>query len=101
MKTITKFKDWENTKYSVKEEAEEAPSQKNAELLATLADLVAQRKIHIKNKEDFEAQILEIDIKLVKIEIEKNELQEKRKQLTGAKEIASVRRKEGKRNDVE
>lgn len=101
MKQITKFKDWENTKYSVKEEQEKPATENNAELLATLADLVAKRKVHIKNKEDFEAQILDIDIKLTKIEIEKNELQEKRKQLTGAKEIASIRRKEGKRNDIE
>ena len=105
MGNFTKFSDWEKSKYSsVQEDAvkqEKNSSEESAELLAQIADLVAQRKAHIKNKEDFEAQILEIDIKILKLEVEKNELKEKRKQLTGAKEIADNRRKEGKTHEQE
>lgn len=104
MGQFTKFSDWEKQKYSgLQEETEQEPntSEESAELLAQIADLVAQRKAHIKNKEDFEAQILEIDIKILKLEVEKNELKEKRKQLTGAKEIADKRRTEGKSHGKE
>ena len=52
-----------------------------------------------KNSEDFEAQILEIEIKILKLEVEQNELQEKKKQLVGAKDISSKRRIEGKTNE--
>ena len=101
MGKFTKFSDWEKTKYSaVKEEDQDAASTpENAELLAQIGDLVARRKAHIKSKDDFEAQILDIDIKLLKLDVEKNDLIEKRKHLTGAKEIAATRRVEGKRND--
>ena len=105
MAQFTKFSDWEKQKYSNLQEEdgeqEQNPSEESAELLAQIADLVAQRKAHIKNKEDFAAQILEIDIKILKLEVEKNELKEKRKQLTGAKEIAETRRKEGKSHGKE
>jgi len=97
MGNFIKFTEWENRKNPIQEEAEDkTTSEGNAELLAQIADLVAKRKAHIKNKDDFEAQILEIDIKILKAELEINELREKRKHLTGAKEIASKTRKEGK-----
>jgi|LakMenE01Jun11ns_1017448.scaffolds.fasta_scaffold8475804_1 hypothetical protein len=100
MGKFTKFSDWEKTKYSANEENEQkATTQENAELLAQIGDLVARRKDHIKRKDDFEAQILDIDIKLLRLDVEKNDLIEKRKHLSGAKEIAATRRVEGKRND--
>ena len=100
MGKFTKFSDWEKTKYSaIKEEEKEATTPENAELLAQIGDLVAKRKAHIKSKDDFEAQILDIDIKLLKLDVEKNDLIEKRKHLTGAKQIAATKRVEGKRND--
>lgn len=101
MGKFTKFSDWEKTKYTaVQEDGQgEATTIENAELLAQIGDLVARRKAHIKSKDDFEAQILDIDIKLLKLDVEKNDLIEKRKHLTGAKEIAATRRVEGKRND--
>ena len=101
MGKFTKFSDWEKSKYSTvkEEEQEKATTPENAELLAQIGDLVAKRKAHIKSKDDFEAQILDIDIKLLKLDVEKNDLIEKRKHLTGAKEIAATRRVEGKRND--
>jgi len=93
---MTRFSDWEKMKYSANEEANADTSGANAELLAQIADLTNQRKAHIKNKQDFEAQILEIDIKLLKLEVDKNNLKEKRKQLAGASEIAKQKRTEGK-----
>jgi hypothetical protein len=100
MGKFTKFSDWEKTKYSsLEEDKNGATTPENAELLAQIGDLVAKRKAHIKSKDDFEAQILDIDIKLLKLDVEKNDLIEKRKHLTGAKQIAATRRVEGKRND--
>ena len=98
MGKFTKFDEWEKSKNPVQEE-ETQTSEANAELLAQIADLVAKRKTHIKNKDDFEVQILDIDIKFLKAELEINELKEKRKQLTGAKEISLNRRREGKNKD--
>lgn len=101
MGNFIKFTDWEKSKYPMQEEQQEhtGSSEVNAEILAQIADLVAQRKSHIKNKEDFEAQILEIDIKILKAQLEINELKEKRKQIAGAKDIASNRRREGKNKE--
>jgi hypothetical protein len=99
MGKFTKFSDWEKTKYAVAENDESESPEGGSELMAKIADLVAKRKSHIKNKEDFEAQILEIDIKMLKLDLEKLDLQAKRKQLTGAKDIASKQRTEGKSYD--
>ena len=101
MGKFTKFSDWEKTKYTAVEEdgQEKKTSIENSELLAQIGDLVAKRKAHIKSKDDFEAQILDIDIKLLKLDVEKNDLIEKRKHLSAAKQIAATRRVEGKRND--
>jgi len=100
MGKFTKFSDWEKNRYSV---AEDVDTQENpegaAELMAKIADLTAKRKAHIKNKEDFEAQILEIEIKIMKIDLEKLDLIAKRKQLVGAKDIAAKQRTEGKSYD--
>ncbi len=101
MGKFTKFNEWEKAKYaSLEEEQEQAPSESeaNATLLAEIADLVAKRKNYVKYKEDFKAQILDIDIKLLKLEVEKNNLKEKRRQLEGAEKIADEKRKEGKDN---
>ena len=99
MDKFTKFSDWEKTKYSsIKEEEKPTESEANAALLAEIADLTAKRKTYVKYKEDFKAQILDIDIKLLKLEVEKNNLKEKRRQLEGAEKIAEDKRKEGKEN---
>jgi hypothetical protein len=99
MGKFTKFSDWEKTKYAVAEKEDSDNTEGGSELMAKIADLVTKRKAHIKNKEDFEAQILEIDIKILKLDLEKMDLKAKRQQLTGAKEIASKQRTEGKSYD--
>ena len=99
MGQFTKFSEWEKSKYSAnEEEGQDAKSPGNAELIAKISDLVAERKAHIKNKEDFQAQILELDIKILKNELENRELAEKRKHLNDAKSLAENRRKEGRNN---
>jgi len=100
MGKFTRFSDWEKNKYSVTEDSDDAGSTEDgSKLLAKIADLVAKRKAHIKNKEDFEAQILEIEIKLLKLDLEKLDLTAKKEQLVGAKDIASKQRTEGKSYD--
>jgi len=99
MEKFTKFSEWEQAKYkAVQEEEKPTESEANATLLAEIADLTAKRKHYVKYKEDFKAQILDIDIKLLKLEVEKNNLKEKRRQLEGAEKIADEKRKEGKSN---
>jgi hypothetical protein len=106
--SFIKFKDWENAKHnSVEEDAsgefidKETSSDKNTEnaaLIAQLNDVIMQRKQAIRDKHDYTAQILEIDAKLLKLAIEKNDLTKKKNDLEAAKEIAMINRKEGKTN---
>lgn len=100
MGKFTKFSDWEHAKYkSVKEEEKPTESEATAELLAQIADLVSQRKKILKTGDDFKAQMLDIDIKLLKLEVDKNNLKEKRRQLEGASKITDERAKEAKSNE--
>ena len=81
------------------EEEEKTLTDESAEIMAQLADLTSKRKTHIKNSDDFEAQVLEMDIKLLKLELEKIDIRGKRDQIVHAKKLAEARRKEGKGND--
>ena len=77
---FTKFSEWESQKYSKKIEedaskvSKDSKTPENAALIAQLADVVKSRKEAIRNKDDFEAQILEIESKLIKLDIDKNDL---------------------------
>jgi hypothetical protein len=86
----------------VKEDAEEiktaAEPSANAALIAQLADIEKARKEAVRNKESFQSQILEIESKLIKIEIERNDLTKKKQDLEHAKTIALTTSKEGKTN---
>ena len=99
-----RFSDWEAKKYdaAVKEDAEEiktaAEPSANAGLIAQLADVEKARKEAVRNKESFQSQILEIEAKLIKIEIERNDLTKKKQDLEHAKTIALTTSKEGKTN---
>lgn len=99
-----RFSDWEAKKYdaAVKEDAEEiktaAEPSANAALIAQLADIEKARKEAVRNKESFQSQILEIESKLIKIEIERNDLTKKKQDLEHAKTIALTTSKEGKTN---
>jgi hypothetical protein len=99
-----RFSDWEAKKYdaAVKEDAAEiktaAEPSANAGLIAQLADVEKARKEAVRNKESFQSQILEIEAKLIKIEIERNDLTKKKQDLEHAKTIALTTSKEGKTN---
>jgi len=99
-----RFSDWEAKKYdaAVKEDAEEiktaAEPSANAALIAQLADVEKARKEAVRNKESFQSQILEIEARLIKIEIERNDLIKKKQDLEHAKTIALTTSKEGKTN---
>ena len=103
-RTYMRFSDWEAKKYdaAVKEDADEiktaAEPSANAALIAQLADIEKARKEAVRNKESFQSQILEIESKLIKIEIERNDLTKKKQDLEHAKTIALTTSKEGKTN---
>lgn len=103
MEKFVKFSDWESKKYKPVEEesANSAGEQKpveNAALIAQLNDVVKNRKQAIRDKDDFQAQILEIEAKLIKIDIERNDLVKKKADLEAARQISTTERKEGKTN---
>jgi len=99
-----RFSDWEAKKYdaAVKEDTEEiktaAEPSANAGLIAQLADVEKARKEAVRNKESFQSQILEIESKLIKLDIERNDLTKKKQDLEHAKTIALTTSKEGKTN---
>ncbi len=99
-----RFSDWEAKKYdaAVKEDAIEIKSaaepSANAGLIAQLADVEKARKEAVRNKESFQSQILDIECKLIKLEIERNDLTKKKQDLEHAKAIALTTSKEGKTN---
>lgn len=105
MEKYINFSDWQAKKYTssaVQEDTEEtkptaAPSA-NAGLIAQLADIEKARKQAVRNKESFQSQILEIDGRLIKLEIERNDLSKKKQDLEHAKTIALTMSKEGKTN---
>jgi hypothetical protein len=103
--SITKFADWEKAKYSVKEdkekETEESKEPSSAKLIAELEELTEKRKKALREKDSYEAQILELEIKLKKLDIEKSDLVKKQKDLSEAREIAKKTKIEGRSHDQE
>ena len=102
---ITKFSDWEKAKYSVKEDKEKATEEtkepSSAKLIAELEELTEQRKKALREKDSYEAQILELEIKLKKLDIEKAYILKKQKDLSEAREIAKKTKIEGRSHDQE
>jgi hypothetical protein len=111
MEKFVKFSDWESKKYSqssVEEETEvasntdakqsNANTTENAGLIAQLSDVEKARKEAIRNKDTFQSQILEIEAKLLKLSIERNDLSKRKADLELAKTIAAKTSKEGKTN---
>jgi hypothetical protein len=100
MRKMIKFNEWEQEKTgSIKEDAELVAQPNDdviADLIARLDDLTTKRKRLIKNSNNIEAQILEVDIKLIKLEMDKHNLEVKRQQLQKAQELTQERNIEGK-----
>jgi hypothetical protein len=109
MEKFIKFSDWETKRFSSKVEEDSTKQQPtenatkehasgNAELIAQLAQVTNDRKEAVRNKEDFQAQILDIEIKLLKLEIERNDLVKKKTDLEAAKQLSLTTNKEAKTN---
>ena len=102
--SITKFADWEKAKYSVVEDKEKKAEEKDpssAQLIAELEDLTERRKKAVREKDSYESQILELDIKLKKLEIERADILKKQKDLSEARDIAKKKNIEGRSHDQE
>lgn len=92
MKHIS-FKDWEQNRaskesQSVAEDKVMKSDKSNAELLAEITSLREKKNVAAKNKSSYEHQIYELDIKLLELELERNRLNSKKKELSEAAEIA-------------
>jgi len=100
MKKMIKFNEWEQVKLGSFKEVTETDTSTDdtviADLIARLDELTMARKRLIKNANNIEAQILEVDIKLIKLEMEKHDLENKKKQLQKAQDISKERNIEGK-----
>jgi hypothetical protein len=100
MKKMIKFNEWEQVKLGSFKEVTETDAGTDdtaiADLIARLDELTMARKRLIKNANNIEAQILEVDIKLIKLEMEKHDLENKKKQLQKAQDISKERNVEGK-----
>lgn len=104
MNKFVKFTDWEKTKYSVAEDKEkevEAAEPSSAQLIAELEELTSKRKKAIREKDSYESQILELEIKLKKLEIERSDILKKQKDLSEARDIAKKKNIEGRSHDQE
>ena len=98
---FVRFSDWESKRF--KKVEEDAPGTKteapgNAELHAKLADITKARRESVRSKNDINTQILDIETKLIRLDIEKNDLLKRKADLQSAHEIASKTQLEGKTN---
>jgi hypothetical protein len=93
MKHIS-FKDWEtnrsseNNKKVEEDKLVSSNGKSNAEILAEITTLREKKGVAAKNKSSYDHQIFELDIKLLELELEKNRLNAKKKELSEASEIA-------------
>jgi hypothetical protein len=107
MKHIS-FKDWESQKSSkatAKVEEDKLVSsggKSNAEILAEITSLKEKKGLAAKNKSSYDHQIHELDIKLLELELEKNRINSKKKELSEAAEIAKRKQvKDGRQQGEE
>lgn len=104
MSNFVKFADWEKSKYEITEDTEksskgEASSVSTAQLIAELEELSELRKKAVRDKKTYEAQILELDIKLKKLELERADLIKRKQDLSEARDIAKRKNTEGISHD--
>ena len=100
MKKMIKFNEWEQVKLGSFKEVTETDAGTDdtviADLIARLDELTMARKRLINNANNIEAQILEVDIRLINLEMEKHDLENKKKQLQKAQDISKERNVECK-----
>lgn len=101
MARFTNFKDWKSGKQVVKEGDVPLDNKKqadkqvagNAELLALIEELAEKRNTAAREKDGIGRQIYDLDIRVAKLEMQKNELTAKKKELEAAKSISDTRKK--------
>lgn len=102
------FKDWEanknsNPKTAVTEDSISMDGAKsNAEILAEITSLKEKKGLAAKNKSAYDHQIHEIDIQLLELELDRNRLSAKKKELAEAADIAKSKKvKDGRQQEAE
>lgn len=99
---FVRFSDWESKRFQKVEEDNGTPAKSeapgNAELHAKLADITKARRESVRGKDDIKTQILDIETKLIRLDIEKNDLLKRKADLQSAYEITSKTQLEGKTN---
>lgn len=97
MARFTNFKDWKNNiQSSITEDQEKVEAPKvpgNAELLALIEELGEKRNEASRANDGIGRQIHDLDIRVAKLEMQKNELLAKKKELEEAKTISEVRKR--------
>jgi hypothetical protein len=95
MAKFNTFKDWKENRGSLgekkEEEAKTAPG--NSELLALIEDLDAKRNEASRSNDGLGRQMYDIDIRVAKLEMQKNELLAKKKELQEAKNISEKKKR--------
>lgn len=97
MARFNTFKDWKegkSLKTEKKEELKEAPG--NAELLTLIEELDEKRNKASRENDGLGRQMYDIDIRVAKLEMQKNELLAKRKELEEAKNISEKKKRIGR-----
>jgi hypothetical protein len=103
MARFSTFKDWKTGKQIsvVKEEKGEGKEPivpGNSELLALIEELSAKRNDASRANDGLGRQMYDLDIRIAKLEMQKNELIAKRKELEGAKAISETRKRAPRAN---
>jgi hypothetical protein len=108
MARFTNFKDWKSGKQSSvkegdapiddKKQASEKTVAGNAELLALIEELAEKRNAASREKDGIGRQIYDLDIRVAKLEMQKNELLAKKKELEAAKNISEIRKRTPRTN---
>lgn len=103
MARFSTFKDWKSGKQIsvVKEEkgdGKEPAVPGNSELLALIEELSVKRNEASRANDGLGRQMYDLDIRIAKLEMQKNELVAKRKELEGAKAISETRKRAPRAN---
>lgn len=98
MVRFSAFKDWKAGKQIAVIKEEKNDDKKpvipgNSELLALIEELSEKKNAASKSNDSLGRQMYDLDIRVAKLEMQKNELTAKRKELEGAKAISETRKR--------
>jgi len=103
MQKFDNFKSWKNQRNAqITEDSNKDSGNKetgtpevpgNSELLALIEDLAEKRNAASRANDGLGRQIYDLDIRVAKLEMQKNELLVKKKELEGARSISEVKKR--------